>query len=291
MGNIAKKLASVLLALALLCTLAALPAQAAGTKPNLVVLGDSIPAGEGATGEAKAYAWLIAEEMGYDLANHAVGGHTSGHLLELLANDTKGIVGDIRDADVIVLNIGGNNLLGSNVITLVLRAIFLKDTSTVDPYIADFAVEFADIVEQILALKKSGAKFIVQTLYNCMAGIPLVSDAYEAAVSKLNAVYFKYLDDHPGAYEIADIYRAFKGIDGLVFSDRLHPSDAGHRRIADVLEAMLKGAPLVINPPEIVKPNFFKQVVIFFRALYDYLSYWLSRMSLLDLLKTAFSFI
>jgi len=290
----AKKLVSVLLALALLCTLAVLPARAAyGAGTKFVVLGDSIPRGEGATVDENGYvgyARLIAEDKGFDLKNHAVGGHKSGDLLGLLEEDKANILQDIADADIIVLNIGGNNLLGSNVITLVLRAVFLKDSSTVDPYIADFAEEFADIVNQILALKKSGAKFIVQTLYNCMEGIPLVGDAYEMAVTKLNEVYADYLVANPGAYEIADIYTAYKGIDGLVFRDRLHPSDAGHARIAEVLTAMIDGDPLMLEMPEIAKPGFFKQIVIFFRALVDYLGYWLSIYSVWELIGKAFSF-
>lgn len=290
MNNIAKKLAAVLLALALVCALAAVPAAAYGAGTKFVVLGDSIPAGEGATNkEEDAYAWIIANAKGFDLENHAVGGHTSGDLLGLLENDTKGILGDIAAADIIVLNIGGNNLLGSNVITLVLRAVFLKDTSTVDPYIASFAEEFAEIVGQIRDLNPS-AKFIVQTLYNCMEGIPLVGDAYEQAVTKLNKVYSDYLTAHTGAYEIADIYSAFKGREGLVFSDRLHPSDAGHARIAAVLTGMIDGAPLDLTPVVACKPNFFKQITIFFAAAVDYIGYWLSIYSPWELLQKAFSF-
>ena len=291
MGNIAKKLASVMLALALVCALAAVPAQASyGAGAKFVVLGDSIPAGEGASEDAKSYARLIADAKGFALANHAVGGHTSSDLLALMENDTKSILQDIRDADIIVLNIGGNDLLASNVITLVLRVVFLKDSSTIDPYIADFSEKFAQIIEQIKNLNP-GAKFIVQTLYNCMQGIPLVGDAYEVAVTKLNKVYYDYLEANPGKYEIADIYSAYKGRDGLVFRDRLHPSDAGHARIAEVLTAMIDGTPLTLEPVVNDKPGFFKQIGIFFCALVDYISYWLSKMTFWELLQKAFSFI
>jgi len=291
MGNIAKKLASILLALALVCALAVVPARALyGAGAKFVVLGDSIPAGEGASEEAKAYARLIADTKGFDLKNHAVGGHTSSNLLALMENDTKSILQDISDADIIVLNIGGNDLLASNVITLVLRVVFLKDSSTIDPYIADFSEKFAQIIEQIKDLNP-GAKFIVQTLYNCMQGIPLVGDAYEVAVNKLNKVYYDYLEANPGVYEIADIYSAYKGRDGLVFRDRLHPSDAGHARIAEVLTAMIDGAPLTLEPAAVPKPGFFKQIGIFFRALVDYLGYWLSIYTPWELLRKAFSFV
>jgi len=289
MKNIAKKLASVLLALALLCALAAVPAQAAyGKGTKFVVLGDSIAAGEGASDPAKAYPRLIAGAKGFTLKNYAVGGHTTTDLLAILGNKPEAVQA-IREADIINLSIGGNDLLASNVITLVLRHIFLKDSSIVDPYVEAFRGRFAQIIEQIRQLNGK-ALFLVQTQYNSMQGIPLVGDAYDAAIVKLNKAIVDTLASHPGAFEIADIYNAYKGHDGLVFRDRLHPSDSGHARIAEVLTGMIDGKPLDLTPVDIKKPNFFQQVVIFFRALYDYLSYWLSIYTPWELLRKAFSF-
>ena len=299
MGNnakfraMARKLAAVLLALVLICALAAVPAGAAyGKGTKFVVLGDSIPAGEGASEEAKAYARLIADKKGFALSNLAVGGHKSSDLLEILANDAEAKKA-IRNADIIDLNIGGNDLLASNVITLVLRVVFLKDSSTIDPYIAEFSERFEQIIKQIRKLNGS-AKFIVQTLYNCMEGIPLVGDAYEIAVTKLNAVYYDYLKAHPGAYEIADIYGAYKGRDGLVFRDRLHPSDAGHEKIAEVLTAMIDSAPktqaALTTPVKNPDPNLLQKTGSFLYAAYDYLGYWLSIYTPWELAKKAFSF-
>jgi len=285
----AKKLVSVLLVLALGCALTATAARAAyGAGTKFVVLGDSISAGEGASDPAKAYARLIAGDKNFSLANFAVGGHTSDDLLEILA-ENEDAVQAIREADIINLSIGGNDLLRSNVITLVLRLLFLKDVTAADEYIASFAENFAVIVPKIRALNPD-ALFIVQTLYNSMEGVPLVADAYEVAILKLNKVYTDYLAANPGAYELADVYAAFKGREGLVFRDRIHPSDAGHEMIAKVLTAMIDGT----APPETAErgnPGFFKQVGLFFATLYDYLSYWLTIYSPWELLGKAISFI
>jgi len=287
MRSIAKKLASALLALALVCALATIPAQAATQK--FVVLGDSISAGEGASDkETKAYAWLLAADKGFALEPLAVGGHKSSDLLAILANNARAVQA-IRDADIIDLSIGGNDLLASNVITLVLRLLILKDASAVEPYIESFAENFALIVEQIRALNPD-ALFIVQTLYNAMEGVPLVADAYEVAVAKLNQVYYDYLEAHEDAYVIADVHGAFKWRDGLVFRDRVHPSDDGHAMIARVLTAVIDGAAPVEAAAD-SRPGFFKQIGLFFRAAYDYLSYWLTVYTPWELLKKAFSFI
>ena len=290
MKHIAKKLTSLLLALALLCALAVLPAQAAyGPGTKLVVLGDSIAAGEGATDKAtKAYANTLAAEKGFALSNFAVPGYATHDILQQLA-ERADIVQAICEADIIDLSIGGNDLLGSNVITIVLQLVFLGDDSAVDEYIESFSGKFAQIIEQIRALN-GDALFLVQTQYNAMGGIPLVGDAYDTAISKLNQVIWDYLDDHDGAYEIADIYGAFKGRDGLVFRDRLHPSDAGHAMISRVLTAMIDGTALLLEPVGGCTPGFFGQVGIFFAAVVDYLGYWLSIYSPLELLGKAFSF-
>ena len=154
MRNLTKKLLSVLLALALACELLAVAAHAtygAGTK--FVVLGDSIAAGEGASAPANAYMRLIAGPREYVLCPHAVGGDDSFDLLKILAEDDgKGALEDIRTADIIDISIGGNDLLASNVITLVLRLIFLNDTEAADEYIEAFRPRFAQIVEEIRRL-------------------------------------------------------------------------------------------------------------------------------------------
>ena len=132
MNGIAKKLLSILLTLALVCALTATAARAAyGAGTKFAVLGDSISAGEGASEQAKSYAELIKADRGFDLANFAVGGHDSDDLLKILAENADALKA-IREADIIDLSIGGNDLLHANVITLVLRMLFLKDESAAD---------------------------------------------------------------------------------------------------------------------------------------------------------------
>ncbi|MCL2513278.1 MAG: GDSL-type esterase/lipase family protein [Oscillospiraceae bacterium] len=285
-----KKLISITLCAVLLLLPLGLISTAAdtyGPGSKFVVLGDSIAAGEGASEGAKCYAKLIADEKNFELSNFAVGGHDSFQLMEVMEDEA--VRDAIAEADIINLSIGGNDLLHANVITIVLR-IMMGDTSLVEPYLNAFRENFAFIVEDIRALNP-GALFIVQTLYNPMDGIPLVGDAYEAANVMLNDIYFEYLEENPGAYEIADIHGIFAGRGGLIFGDRVHPSDSGHALIAKVLTAMIDGTELDLDPVEPFEPNFFQKIGIFWNALVDYLSYWLSVYSLWELIGKAVSFI
>jgi len=289
MRSIAKKLLSALLALALVCGLAAAAgAESETDAKKLVLLGDSIPAGEGASDPSKSYAKLLAAQ-GCDVANFAVGGHKADDLLAVLAEneDARTAIGR---ADFIGVSIGGNDLLASNVITLVLRLLARKDTRTLDKYIEAFREKFTRIVSELRELN-GDAVLIAQTLYNSMEDVPLVGSAYNIAVAKLNQVYYDYLAEHPGAYVIADVYGAFKGRGGLIHPDRLHPSDEGHAMIARVLTAAMEGRRLALEPVDTAQPNFFRRIIIFFRALVNYMRYWLTQMSPWAMLKKTVSLI
>ena len=289
MKRILKKLTAILLVLALACGLMAVTAQAYKKDAKLVVLGDSIAAGEGASDPANAYAQLLAAEQGFKLANHAVPGHKSDDLLGVLAED-KAAQKAIREADIVNLSIGGNDLLASNVITLVLRLVFFDDSSGIDEYVESFRLNFAQIVKQIRKLNKN-ALFVVQTQNNTMDGIPLVGDAYDAALAELNVVFFDYLKENPGAYKIADVHSFFKGHGGaFAHPDRLHPSDAGHAEIARVVSAVIAGKKLTPPPADNSEAKVLEQIVTFILAAVDYLGYWLTVKTPWEIVMTAFRF-
>ena len=292
MKNFTKKMAALLLALALLCGPGVIAANASPADTHagktFVVLGDSIAAGIGAAREEYAYARLVADELGLTLAKHAVPGHTSSDLLNILAED-EAAKQSIRQADIINVSIGGNDLLAANVIRLLLRILTLNDDSGLDPVIEAFQERFALIVEQLRALN-SDALLIVQTPYNAMERVPFVENAYEAAALRLRQVLYDYLAQHPGAFVIGDVFSAFKGREGLISNDRLHPSDAGHAMIARVVSAAITGETLQLEPPPEYTPTLWQQIVFFIRAFVDYFRHFLSYMSVWDLIRNAIRF-
>jgi len=278
-----------------LCTLMLLPplglisnAEAVyGPGTKLVVLGDSIAAGEGASDIAKSYAELLRSERGFDLTNYAVGGHDSFQLMERL--QLEEIRSAIAAADIINLSIGGNDLLHSEVIAALLRTV-IKDFSLVEACLVPFRENFSVIIADIRSLNPD-ALFIVQNVYNPMDDVPIVGGLYETVNVMLNDIYAEYLAANEGAFVLADMHSAFAGKEGLVYADRIHPSDTGHALIAKILGAIIDGETLTLEPAPQSDPNFFETAAAFVKALVNYLSFWLSQMSVLELLGKVFSFL
>ena len=291
MKKITKKLAALLLVLALLCGALAItanagPANLAGKK--FVVLGDSVAAGIGATAEENGYAWIVAKELGLTLANHAVPGDTTAGLLKILAED-KAAQQAIRQADIINVSIGGNDLLAANVMRLLTRLLILHDESTLNPVIEEYRKNFAQVVEKIRTLNSS-AMLVIQTPYNSMERVLLIEQGYELVSLRMCKVYDDYLAEHPSAFVIADLHSAFKGREGLISRDLLHPSDAGHAMIARVVSATIQGKTLQLETPPAYNPTLWQKITFFVRTIIDYFKHWLSFMSVWELIRNAVSF-
>ena len=238
-----KKIFAALLVTALLVTSFSLLAQAAAANLKFLVLGDSIAAGSGVyiNSEKRAYAPLVAAAKGYDLTNHGAGGDTSARLLRKV-QESDVIRQAIRQADIIAVSIGGNDLPHAEDFSAMVINGLLGDYSGIDPVLAAYRENFAAIIEGIRALNP-GALLIVQTLYNPAFPLPSLRKAYGEAVRGLNAEIRGYLAAHPGAFVVADVYAAFEQRRGAVFVDMTHPSGYGHRVIAAVLLATIDETP------------------------------------------------
>jgi len=242
MPNIRKPL-SILLAAALLLSCGIIAARATA-EPNLkfLVLGDSIAAGSGVyiNSERRAYASLVAAAKGYDLTNLGAGGDTSARMLaKVQSNDVMRWA--IRQADIIAVSIGGNDLMhAEDFNTLVIEGL-LGDYDALEPILAQYRANFAAIIGGIRALNP-GALLIVQTLYNPAFPLPSLREAYGAAIQGINAGIRDYLAAHPGAFVVADVYSAFEPRRGAVFVDMTHPSGYGHSVIAAVLLGVIDEA-------------------------------------------------
>ena len=89
------------------------PASAAENGKNLVILGDSIAAGYGLSADEKNYGELLKDYYGKDsvLANFAVSGSTSQDWVNALETPKAELTAALSDADVVVISVGGNDLL------------------------------------------------------------------------------------------------------------------------------------------------------------------------------------
>jgi len=243
-----KKIISWIICAALLLPLFGLAAQAqSSAQLNFVVLGDSIAAGSGAGDQSRAYAWIIAREKGYDLSNFGAGGDISADLLRKVTSDEM-IRQGVREADIIAVSIGGNDMLHAEdgLPALVLRGL-LGDYSLLEPIHKAFYENFAGIIDEIRALNPD-AMLIVQTLYNSAFPLPSLRAAYAAGVGGINDGIYAYLAANKGAFIVADVYSAFEQRSGVVYIDMTHPSPAGHRLIANVIIDVIYGTQTPLPP-------------------------------------------
>lgn len=115
-----KKAISALLSAAIGFTALCTPVSAISDNPqiakqsnenSIVILGDSIAAGSSRNGEIEyKYGDICADYLGYDVEYFANDGWRTDDLMDLLGNDSEAITA-ASDAEVIVISIGGNNLI------------------------------------------------------------------------------------------------------------------------------------------------------------------------------------
>jgi len=213
--------------------------------PLYVALGDSIATGAGMKNKDgrkdDAYAWIVAQEKGYDLRMLAKGGDISAGLLDKVTHHEL-IREAIQKADIITVSIGGNDFLNeADIFALILRGLW-HDYSQMQPVLDLFRDNFGRAVAEIRALNPD-AMLIVQTVYNPLSPLLLsVHKTFGVGAQGLNAVITDYLAENPGAYLVADVYTAFKCRVGMVRIDFKHPSRRGHAVIAGVVMDVIDAA-------------------------------------------------
>jgi lysophospholipase L1-like esterase len=266
-----KKTLTVLLIISLLTTLpvivfAAPPAGKGGgggtTNQVYTAIGDSIAVGVGATnnfGYVNYFHEHLTQKLGtVDLNNKAKSGiDTSGLLFQLSVD--KGTQNAIKNAKIITISIGGNNIL----------SCANADYTSIDEVCAangakQFATDWPKILEKIRNIKKLKATdpipgLYVMTLYNpYMASVELdlfnkadlyIEDGFSDANGTYKGINGIIRDSAADSYTVADVYNHFtvnnndKMNEWTHFyeADRdVHPTDLGHQEISNVHEAFFQ---------------------------------------------------
>ena len=241
---------------------------------SLVILGDSIASGYGLSeytagnnySAPLSFGNMLGAEFG-SYRNFAVDGRTSAQLLYSLQNPSDELSEALRDADKIVISIGGNDFLKP-----MLSAVKSAALGNYDMFEAIISGNFkaemiGDITNNVLAAALEAAKkvdiektaenielsareirkmnpnaeIIVLTVYNPFAGNVLLSAASDIAFEKLHKLN-GLISDIDGI-TTADVYSAFDGKAGEFTNiNRLdiHPNADGHNAIFELLEGIVK---------------------------------------------------
>ena len=109
-----KKFISILMSAAIAsASLSALPVSSAGTdtKNDFVLFGDSIAAGYGLSSSEHNYGELCADYLGGNVSNYAVSGATSTDMLNKIKSLSDEQKTSVKNAEYVVISIGGNDLM------------------------------------------------------------------------------------------------------------------------------------------------------------------------------------
>lgn len=231
---------------------------------TVVFFGDSIAAGYGlADEENERYSSLIAAEYGCEVYNYAVSGDDGKDLLELLA---EGNCEHLKDATVIVLSIGANNVLKAADALIPYYEALQNGTaqgnldvtevmSEVAQGIDRFKTELPQII-QALREVNADAKIIFQTVYNPYRdftefkveqnGFTLSFAAVSASsVISLNDVIENGAEEN--GYTVCEVYTPFKEYEGNLINALPdgsnvdpHPNKEGHKLLAELVADAVK---------------------------------------------------
>jgi lysophospholipase L1-like esterase len=216
-----------------------------------VALGDSIAYGPVAV-ERSGYVYEFADLLRGSvddpiaLNNRAVPLIKSGDLLSALKDDVPpGLRGAVRNAQILTISIGGNNLLGcadNNYNNI--------DTACTARGVSDFAEDWPQILAEIRTGIGSTARLYVMTLYNPYKEDDPNFAVADAALQQINAVIQNPAYQATYNYKVADVYTDFRGRlpDGtektcawtrFCESERdPHPNQVGHGQIATLHAAL-----------------------------------------------------
>lgn len=239
-------------------------------KSEYLALGDSITSGYGLVEPSDSFTEIVANSLSMELLNLAVDGNTSADLLKVVSDNANKKA--IKNADLITISIGGNDLLQVlfklirdvaglseemkftelqeallNVDNLIPKIKEILDNpeniALFDKAIDNYSKNIDETIERIRKLNPN-VKIVLLNLYNPLSGSPvfrnLASSAQEI-VDKINIITAMKKSEN---VEVADIGKAFfnRGmiLTNILFLD-IHPNKAGNSVIAKTLM-------MVVNP-------------------------------------------
>ena len=194
-----------------------------------MALGDSLTAGYGAVPATQGYVYLLYDSGVFDtapntiLSNAGVPGTTSQHVLDHQVPQAI----QAFQPTVVTITVGGNDLL---------RILNGADPAAV---LADFQFNLAQILGQLRPTLPN-TRIYISNLYSIseIPGADFIVPIFNSIVAGVAGAY---------GVPVADVYGEFLGKKGLLLINRngagqfeVHPTNAGHRSIADAFKAVIQ---------------------------------------------------
>ncbi|MFE6795601.1 GDSL-type esterase/lipase family protein [Paenibacillus chitinolyticus] len=210
-------------------------------KIQLVSLGDSLTAGTG-DGTGKGYVGRFQEKLEeqtgkpvYVLNNLAIPGATTDALLKEW--DGKKTTDALKQADLILLTIGGNDIFQSG------SDIFTNNDQGFNPEAAAKRVEptLANLDKILTNINKANpdAKVMYVGLYHPFLDLD-PKKAGSLIVQKFNDGAFALTNKFPNAVFVPTYDLFEQNLNKYLFTDHFHPNQGGYERIASRMAQILK---------------------------------------------------
>jgi len=209
------------------------------TSLNIVGLGDSLTAGVGDPDE-KGYAGLTVQSLkksdstsDVHFVDYGIKGDTTADLLTVL--NKNNVQESIRNADIVFMTIGGNDLVG------VLKENFLD--LNIDDFNAPrltFQKNFNDIIQKIQELNPKATVYYLG-LYNPFEDLfPDLDPQFESILQKWNQSSETILELYPHAVFVptADLFKDKS--EQLLYNDHFHPNKKGYELMSQRLLSFIQ---------------------------------------------------
>lgn len=198
-----------------------------------VALGDSLSVGVGApfgNGFADYYRTLAEERLGRSviLTNRGVNGAKVREICDCMKTDTS-IQSDIREASLITITAGGNDMLQAA------NNFFDKgDKRLLKRTIKSCKATYKEMIQLIRKYKQGISEPYLIRIVNLYNPIPEFSETI-FWVQLYNKMLGKFEDS---TLSVADIYSAFLNQEEhVLYNDRVHPNAEGYRLMAERVAA------------------------------------------------------
>ena len=217
-----------------------------------LALGDSVPAGVGASDAENGYVPLFNDEIDHDLINLAISGETTASFIGdfptcVVGGQLCDAFGTILagDVDVVTLDVGANDLVFDPLFVTAAIICFPGPSPACDTAVGDaftaFLGRYATIVGALSAAMAGEGTLFVLTAYNPFSGTghPLEPVA-EASLTVLNGIMATVAGIFGAT--VVDVHAAFDDraleLTHIAMLDP-HPNDEGHEVIAELLEDLV----------------------------------------------------
>jgi lysophospholipase L1-like esterase len=201
---------------------------------TIVALGDSLTRGTGDI-EGKGYIGYLVEELEdktsekITLQNLGVKGYRSEQLVNQLQQ--TGVKDQLKNADLILITIGGNDLFQSG------QTIMDLNLSNIDTLRQQYLKNLEKIIVDLRVLNKEATIFFVG-LYNPFIDL---NDAaiMTTAVRQWNFETSELLDKHPQTVFVPTFDLFQLKVNDYLYTDKFHPNTKGYKLIAERVASLI----------------------------------------------------